>query len=127
MPTVRGVLPAPCGRLTVRAHQAVGQLTIETESLDTGNKRRDKHLRSADFLDVERRPRIVFTATTLAKGDGGLTVTGELEIGYTHAQLETPVNIEQTADGALLLDGETTVSRKTSLARQPAWPGTRWG
>ena len=113
MPTVRGVLPAPCGRLTVRAHQAVGQLTIETESLDTGNKRRDKHLRSADFLDVERRPRIVFTATTLAKGDGGSTVTGELEIGSTHTQLEIPVNIEQTADGALL-HGETTVSRKTA-------------
>jgi len=56
----------------------------------------------------------VFTATTLSKGDGGLTVTGELEIGSTHAQLEIPVNIEQTADGALLLDGETTVSRKTA-------------
>jgi polyisoprenoid-binding protein YceI len=116
--TVRGVFSAYDGSLKVRRGGAAGELTIEAGSLDTGNKRRDQHLRSPAFFDVERHPRIVFTATAVTPRDGGLTVTGELAIGFSRTRLEIQANVDRMADGALRLEGETTVSRK---AADVAW------
>ncbi len=36
------------------------EVTIEAASIDTGNQDRDNHLRSPDFLDVERLPTCAF-------------------------------------------------------------------
>jgi polyisoprenoid-binding protein YceI len=43
---------------------------IDASSVNTGNKTRDDHLRSADFLDVERFPYIEFTSTRFAYRGG---------------------------------------------------------
>lgn len=112
--SVRGVFGAYEGSLKVRAGGAAGELTIEAGSLDTGHAKRDRHLRSPAFFDVERHPRIVFTATAVTARDGGVTVTGELTIGSSRTQLEIPANVDRLADGALRLEGETTVSRKAA-------------
>ena len=40
--------------------------TIPLASIDTGNADRDGHLRSADLLDVERRPTMTYRSTTSA-------------------------------------------------------------
>jgi polyisoprenoid-binding protein YceI len=112
--TVRGVFGAYEGNLNVRAGGAAGELTIEAGSLDTGLDRRDRHLRSPAFFDIERHPRIVFTATSVSARDGGLTITGELAIGSSRVQLEIPVRVERMADGALRLEGEAAVSRRAA-------------
>src|SRR3954452_22420088 len=79
--TVRGRFGAYDGSLQVRAGGAAGELRIEADSFDTGNRRRDRHLRSPAFFDVEHHPRIVFTTTAATVRDGGLTVRGTLAIG----------------------------------------------
>ena len=112
--TVRGVFGAYDGSLKIRGGGAAGDLTIEAGSLDTGHNRRDQHLRSPAFFDVERHPRIVFDATAITAREGGLTVKGELAIGSSRVRLEIPVHVEQMADGALRLEGKTTVSRKAA-------------
>ena len=109
--TVRGIFGAYDGSLTVRAGDAAGELLIEARSLDTGNNRRDQHLRSPAFFDVERHPRIVFTTTAAAARDGGVTVTGVLAIGSSSVRLEIPAKVEHLADGALRLEGRTTLGR----------------
>src|SRR6266542_1201970 len=54
---------------------------IDAGSIDTNDAQRDAHLRSADFLDVERFPRISFHSTRVeASGAGGLLLVGELTI-----------------------------------------------
>ncbi|MFF7473196.1 YceI family protein [Streptomyces sp. NPDC008092] len=54
---------------------------IRAASIDTGNGMRDTHLRSADFLDVERHPEITFVSTGLtAAGSDRWTVHGELSL-----------------------------------------------
>ena len=68
---------APDGGIT-------GTLVVDAASVDTRNKRRDAHLRTADFFDVEKFPTITFEVTggrpagpgTVAL-DGTLTVHGE--------------------------------------------------
>jgi polyisoprenoid-binding protein YceI len=56
---------------------------IETASIDTGVEQRDAHLRSEDFFDAERFPRITFRSTSVAREDddewqvyGDLTMHG---------------------------------------------------
>ena len=45
---------------------------IDTDSISTNDESRDKHLRSADFFDVEKHEKIVFEGTSFKKikGDG---------------------------------------------------------
>ena len=112
--TVRGVFGAYDGTLTVRAGGAAGNLTIDAGSLDTGHKKRDRHLRSPDFFDVERHPQIVFVPTSVTERDGGLTVAGELSVASTRLRLELPVNVTRMPDGAPRLEGRTTVAREAA-------------
>ena len=60
--TVTGRFGSSEGTLELGAHPAA-QLTIDAASLDTQHARRDKHLRSAAFFDVERHPYVRFTST----------------------------------------------------------------
>ncbi len=110
--TVRGVFTWVDGNLKVQGDDAAGALTIDAESVDTGNARRDEHLRSADFFDVDQHPQIVFTARGVTSHDGRLTIAGYLAIGASRTRLEIPLAVEQLPDGAMRLVGETTVSRK---------------
>ena len=41
------------------------EFTIKTPSIDTGVADRDKHLRSADFFEVEKYPEITFKSTSI--------------------------------------------------------------
>ncbi|MFI8188362.1 YceI family protein [Streptomyces sp. NPDC085946] len=55
------------------------EAVIRAASIDTGNGMRDTHLRSADFLDVERHPEITYRSTGLTvAGSDRWTVHGEL-------------------------------------------------
>jgi polyisoprenoid-binding protein YceI len=59
--------------------------TISARSIDTGNRRRDAHLQSADFLDADKFPDIEFRSTRVARGrdrdsldlEGNLTFKGK--------------------------------------------------
>jgi polyisoprenoid-binding protein YceI len=55
-------------------------LKIDAASVDTDNQRRDDHLRSADFFEVETYPEIVFQSKKIAKQGDGYAVTGDLTI-----------------------------------------------
>lgn len=57
---------------------------IDASSISTGNRTRDNHLRSADFLDVENYPHIDFTSTRFAyHGGSRWTVHGTLTMHGT--------------------------------------------
>jgi polyisoprenoid-binding protein YceI len=70
--------------------------TIQTASIDTNEPRRDEHLRSADFFDVESHPTIEFSSTRIEHtGRGDYRVTGDLMMhGETH-----PVTLDVTVHG----------------------------
>jgi polyisoprenoid-binding protein YceI len=60
--------------------QAVVVARVDAASVSTGDEKRDGHLRSADFFDVEKYPTIEFKSTHVSHQDGSLTVQGSLKI-----------------------------------------------
>lgn len=71
-------------------------LEIDTASVDTNHAERDKHLRSADFLNVDAHPTASFVSTAIKdNGDGTGVVTGDLTLnGVTK-----PIDIAVTQIG----------------------------
>lgn len=53
---------------------------IKAASLNTGSADRDAHLRSADFLDVENHPELVFRSTKVEHAGEAFTLHGDLTI-----------------------------------------------
>ena len=57
------------------------EVTIDTNSINTGVQKRDEHLRSADFFDVAKFPTMNFVSKKVAKaGKDRLKVTGDLTL-----------------------------------------------
>jgi polyisoprenoid-binding protein YceI len=75
------------------------EVVIEAASIDTRDRTRDEHLRSADFLDVERYPELRFVSTSVRAGDKDRwQVTGDLTVrGVTR-----PVILDVEYDGAMV-------------------------
>ncbi|MDF0728526.1 YceI family protein [Cytobacillus sp. S13-E01] len=61
---------------------------VDLSSIDTRNTDRDNHLRSADFFDVETKPTMTFTSTSIEKKDDDeYSVTGNLTLnGVTKSE-----------------------------------------
>ncbi len=56
-------------------------VTVQMASVDTDEAKRDGHLKSADFFDVEQYPTMTFKSTGVKDaGDGELQVTGDLTL-----------------------------------------------
>ncbi|MEM9046822.1 MAG: YceI family protein [Pseudomonadota bacterium] len=57
------------------------EVTIETASVSTGVEPLDKHLKSADFLQVDSYPEMTFTSTEVKQtGETTLEITGDLSL-----------------------------------------------
>jgi polyisoprenoid-binding protein YceI len=54
--------------------------TIDLASVDTGNEPRDNHLRSADYLEVEKYPTMSYRSTGIRRTDDGWVIDGELTL-----------------------------------------------
>jgi polyisoprenoid-binding protein YceI len=88
------------------------ELAIEAASVRTRNRRRDRHLRSADFFDVDRHPEVSFRSTAVRTGgDGSLRVQGELMAAGSRVALELETTVEQTGD-RMQIDAHTTVDQR---------------
>ena len=53
-------------------------ISIDASSIDTKEDKRDAHLRSPDFLDVEKFPAITFTSKRIERDGDGYQVTGDI-------------------------------------------------
>lgn len=61
--------------------KATVSVEIDTNSVNSNHAERDKHLRSADFLDVAKFPRATFVSKSVkAAGEGKATIVGDLTL-----------------------------------------------
>jgi polyisoprenoid-binding protein YceI len=99
------------GQLTSKG-AVYGRLDIRAGSLRTGIGRRDRHLRSADFFDVDRYPEISVVVTALEPTTGN---AADLRASFTikgiSEPVPLPVSIVELNDGSVRISGETNVDR----------------
>lgn len=134
--TVRGAFGDLAGQAEIGADgSARGRLEIGAASLDTGNAKRDKHLRSADFFNAGAHPHIVavLQQADLAGGTGlgggtdlagstGLagsmgrtgdpvTVTGQLTVAGITRPLTFSATLAEVTESAVTVRAEAEVDR----------------
>jgi polyisoprenoid-binding protein YceI len=88
------------------------ELTIDADSLDTGNRTRDKHLRSTDFFDITEHPQVRFMSTHVHHVTSRiLHVVGRLEAAGNVVPLELAATVRQLGD-ALEVEATTTIDQR---------------
>jgi polyisoprenoid-binding protein YceI len=109
---VRGRFHDFDGTYAVGPAGAAIRLTIDAASVDTGNAWRDKHLRSADFFDVDEHPQVRFTSTSITGlGNGHVHVSGELEAAGATVPVAFDASV-RVIDDELELEATTTVDQR---------------
>ncbi len=91
---------------------------IKATSIDTGIENRDKHLRNADFFDVEKFPEITFQSKRIEKKGNKLTAFGTFTMHGVSREVALPFTItgryKDPKDGAMSLG----FSSRLTLNRQ---------
>ena len=100
---------------------------IKVESIFTGVRPRDRHLRSPDFFDVEKYPMILFRSVRLRRTSSGLELTGDLTMHGSTKRLSIPLTLFEQIEGA---DGERRLHCQGSVTlrrRDFGIIGNFWG
>jgi polyisoprenoid-binding protein YceI len=98
--------------------QSSVNFTIRSTSIDTAEPDRDKHLRTADFFDVETHPTITFHSKRIVrKGGDSFDVIGDLTIHGITREVTLPVSHlgkakDPWGNERIGFEAETTINRK---------------
>jgi polyisoprenoid-binding protein YceI len=88
--------------------------SIDASTINTRDEKRDAHLRSADFFDVEQHPTMSFQSTAITRAGDGLALTGDLTIrGTTRSvtfQVEGPTAPEKDPWGNTRIGATATAT-----------------
>jgi polyisoprenoid-binding protein YceI len=109
---VKGEFRQVSGTGTVSpAGEATGTVTVAAASVDTKNKKRDDHLRSADFFDVANHPDITFTVDQVRPSGTGVTVSGQLSVRGRTRPASFDAQVSRIDGDEVHLDGDLLVDR----------------
>jgi polyisoprenoid-binding protein YceI len=95
--TVKGRFGSVQGAIVVdESHPTGAQVTasVDVASVDTGVEQRDAHLRSDDFFNAERFPKIAFRSTKVERDRGNWKMTGDLTIRDVTKKVEFEVEYD---------------------------------
>jgi polyisoprenoid-binding protein YceI len=96
---------------------------IDTASIDTREAQRDTHLRSGDFFDAEKFPKMTFTSKRLEPSGKSYKLVGDLTI--RDVTKEVTLDVEQTGSGKDPWGNDRLgFSAKTSINRSDF--GLKW-
>jgi len=93
------------------AGEATGTITVAAASIDTGVKKRDDHLRSADFFDAAKYPDITFSATSVTLSGENATVAGTLTVRDQTRPVTVSGAVSANGTDEISLDAELPVNR----------------
>lgn len=116
----RGTIDLVAGDLARSRVEAL----VETASLSVEPDRLAQHLKSADFLDVERFPEARFVSTSIRAGGAGdatHTVTGNLTLHGVTRSVSFPANVSVGA-GSVTVDAEFVIDRRDFGIVYPGMP-----
>ena len=110
--SVKGVFTDVSGTGTVSPSGAVsGTITVAAGSVDTKNKKRDAHLRSADFFDADNHPSITVSVDGITPSETGAQVTGTLAVRDRTRPVSFGARVSAVDAAEVWLDAEVQVNR----------------
>src|SRR5215469_10646341 len=89
-------------------------ITIDATTINTRVEKRDAHLKSPDFFDVQKFPTITFKSTKMTKGEGANTLKVEGDLTIHGVTKPVVVNVEYTPDtpaGGKMVKGITATTK----------------
>lgn len=96
--TVKGRFAQVDGKVSFAADDLASarvEVSVDVESIDTRNRQRDDHLRSADFFDVANWPKLTFVSRRIEEtGEGGYRVVGDLTMRGVTRELSLAATFE---------------------------------
>jgi polyisoprenoid-binding protein YceI len=100
------------GEITA-AHSIAGHLRVGVASVSTGIGKRDDHLRSPDFFEVENHPVIIIEVHgATVTGADTLDLDATLTVKRTARRLALPATVKLLGDGAVRITTKAEISRK---------------
>jgi polyisoprenoid-binding protein YceI len=98
------------------------EANIDVASIDTGNAKRDDHLKSPDFFDAAKHPKIRFTSINVKSKGSELIVKGNLTMHGTTKLVSIPFKVAKGKNGAGV--DTTTYKGKLTIDRNDFGIGT---
>jgi polyisoprenoid-binding protein YceI len=87
------------GTFTVDEKSPEFDISVNADSVDTNNKQRDTHLKSADFFSVKEFPTITFKSTSVTStGEKKFDVTGDLTLHGVTKSITVPIDFVGAAE-----------------------------
>ncbi|WP_030418025.1 YceI family protein [Streptomyces sp. SCSIO 75703] len=101
------------GRITVAdpVEESAVDVVVDAGSFASGNRPRDEHVRSADYLDVARHPEIGFRSGRLERHGENATLHGELTVRGVTRPLSVTLGTVVREGGRMTASGTATVDR----------------
>ena len=119
-----GTLPITEGSIVVGEDPTASSVEAQLDpaGFDTGNPKRDEHVRSADFLDVEQFRTAGYRSTGVEVRGTSFTVHGELTVHGQTRPVTLVGELASTADGDASFTASATVSRhEFGVTKMPAF------
>jgi polyisoprenoid-binding protein YceI len=116
--TVKGGFASYAGTLDLDGRPAI-ELTIDAGSIDTGNAKRDTHLRSAEFFDVEEHPQVRFESESVALDGDILHVSGILRAAGASTPLDVIATVHRVDEEFEIEASAEVDQRKLGMTYSP--------
>lgn len=93
--------------------QSIFDLSVEASTVDTGNEKRDEHLRTEDFFDVENHPAITISSTNISEiDDSTYRLEGSITIKGISKSFETDFRVVETKGDQVTLSSDFNIARE---------------
>ena len=121
--TVPATLAVAAGRAVVAdtLDDSFLEFSLAADSFDSGNAKRDEHVRTADFLDAEHHPSIDFRSEHITATAAGYRVTGTLTLAGNSAPVAFDIEQLEVVDGSFVFEATAAIDRRQiGLDKLPA-------
>jgi len=105
------------------------EVSVEMNSLDTGDQERDDNLRDTDLFAVKQYPQAHYSATQFTKTASGYEALGKLTLRGVTRELRVPFTFRTASEnGASVgyMSGKTAIRRLDFGVGQGDWKSTEW-
>ena len=93
-------------------------ISIDINSINTGNGMQNKHAKSAEWFDAAKYPSIKFTSKKMVKAGAGYTATGTLQVHGIAKEVNLPFTFKKSATGGVF-EGSFNISRNDFKIGEP--------